>query len=411
MIIENIFSQRFNATRPPPLPNMVTPILIRGTPDGLPICPGCGAQATVCFRRVLGLPLAHTAHTTKALTCETCDHVYVVDKAVVPESSWWSASEDGTGLTLPIRPVTGILPASAKMWSDGTPFIHAECVGSDADAGEDAEEYEDWKLSLAHPSLKTPQTSLVPDWSKIQAGPLLVRHFFEGSAFLQFDDKWAEVKLEVVDDDWTDSKIASNWFSKTNVCCRPSVPSHGIIFRYDVEVEDNNGTALVSLPDQDWMHTVMNSPHIVWCICTNCSSFFENMSEFFRGCYSSHFMLSCCHCNATMLFDVQGEMRAQEVDPLAPVVMHRVDGRHVFLPAKCVASVHWDGPDPESESESESNSNSDSDSCRSRPLPCASTIVNLPAVPYPDGTNLSADNNRRVYVTFADGTTGVYTGD
>ncbi len=45
-----------------------------------------------------------------------------------------------------------------------------------------------------------------------------------------------------------------------------------------------------------------------------------------------------------------GEMRTQEVDPLAPVVMHRIAGQHVFLPAKWVASVHWDGPDPESES-------------------------------------------------------------
>jgi hypothetical protein len=69
--------------------------------------------------------------------------------------------------------------------------------------------------------------------------------------------------------------------------------SHGIIFRYEAEVEDNNGTALVSVSDEDWMGTVMNSPHIVWCICTNCSSFFENMSAYLRGCYSLHFILSC----------------------------------------------------------------------------------------------------------------------
>ncbi len=251
--------------------------------------------------------------------------------------------------------------------------------------------------SRAYPSLKTPQTALVPDWSKVESGPLSLHHFKGGSPSVQF----------LPSGDWVEVANCSFMRMTDRICCRPGVPSQGVIFRHS-----GTNTALVadgmpgtSVIVKNWWNFALND--VMWCVCTNCSRWCDCETNL-EGCYSSHFLFCCFHCCALMLVDILGEYTAvsgNSDEDDEEIFMYVADKRHVFLPAKKVAYVksslwHKDRED----------SDSGGDEQHEGYLPCGSCIVNLPAVPYPAGTDLSCDGPV-ITVIFEDGSKGCYSGD
>ncbi len=350
-----------------------------------------------------------------ALVCEQCTGVFPVQqepeaasKYTVTEYWGWrladkpqpqpksqeTTADDPEVHFLPLRPVSQVLPGTAKCWVDA-----ATSTTTPFDIPDDPQ----WESnsSRAYPSLKTPQTALVPDWSKVESGPLRLHHFKGGSPSVQFQPSG----------DWVEVAKCSFMRMTDRICCRPGVPSQGVIFRHS-----GTNTALVadgvpgtSVTVKKWWDFVYDD--VMWCVCTNCSRWCDCETNL-EGCYSSHFQFCCWHCCALMLVDILGEYTAavsgnshEDDKDDEEVLMYVADKRHLFLPAKKVAYVKSSLGHEDSE-----DSDSGDDEQHEGYLPCGSCIVNLPAVPYPAGTDLSCDGPT-ITVIFENGSKGCYSGD
>lgn len=362
-------------------------------------CPVCKAE-TLKEVRIMGLA-------ARALVCGPCDLVHLVDNPSGQPTwvLWQKAEAEGT-LALPLCTVVHVLPSTAKQWSDGTPLMALPAAG-DPDDG---------CATFAKASLQTPATALQPVPSAHAVpGPLRCSHFMHGSVFVQLDTsaQWHELLVPV-----QSGVSLKDQVTRVAYCARPAVPGHGVVFKlvHSAVLETDTtscppGTP-IAVPVRRWWDFM---EQIHWAMCTNCSTGFDTDCGSLEGCYSSHLLLVCYHCSARMLFDVPGDdefYRCSWEDDNDEGTWVRfqvlVTGPDtVFLPAKTVAYVtseDWEEVEPFREP----CTITDPAACGF--LACNSTIVNMPAAPYPPGTNLQHDGTD-ITVIFDDGTMGVYGGD
>jgi hypothetical protein len=363
-------------------------------------CPVCKGE---CLREVHFEGVA-----AKALVCGPCDLVHLV-RNPHSQPTWvlWQTAEATGALALPLCTVTHVLPSTAKQWSDGTPLLPLPAVG-DPDDG---------CSTFAMASLKTPGTALqASPTTHAVPGPLRRSHFEHGSVFVQLDDsaQWHELLV------FRQSGVSlKDQVTKVAFCARPAVPGHGVVFKLvSSSVLGTDTTSCppgtpIAVPLREWWDFVED---IDWAMCTNCSTGFEIDCGSLEGSYSSHLLLVCYHCGARMLFDVPGDdeearYRAGEDgddEGTWARFQVRVAGPDtVFLPAKTVAYVtseDWE------ECEPFGAPCGITDPCARGFLACNSTIVNMPAAPYPAGIDLQHDGTD-ITVIFDDGTMGCYGGD
>jgi hypothetical protein len=188
---------------------------------------------------------------------------------------------------------------------------------------------------------------------------------------------------------------------------RPAVFGHGAILRlFDSSpVKQGPNPFHMAAPGTIvpmFLHEALHGPHVSvqWSICTNCSRY-KSGTNLMSADYSTHLMIMCDKCGAYMMLDA-------DITEACMTCFYVVDSNHVFLPAKVVARIR-----PILEDE-------DDFDCFYAPvpleepwpgfLPCNSTILNRPEEPYPPQANFCHDGPT-VYVQFADGTMGSFSGD